>query len=112
MSLTVETAGIRIANNLDDAERAANEALRSKARLLESMMTTRLETELPQYQGHLAVMRLQKAISDDVSSMGELAKAHKSMRDDFTRITAIPDIPALARQKISSGRGEKARVIV
>lgn len=95
MSLTVEAASVRVADDLENAERAANESLRAKARLLESMMITRLEADLPQYEGQIAVIRLQQAIANDVAAMGDLAKAHKSLRSDFIKITMIPDMPGV-----------------
>tara|TARA_A100001391_G_scaffold78331_1_gene50551 strand:- start:11269 stop:11595 length:327 start_codon:yes stop_codon:yes gene_type:complete len=89
--LSVETAGVRIAAELEEAERLTNECMRAYARLQMSMMSVRLDTELPQYQGHTAVMRVQEAQKAQVEAMGQLARAHKAMRDDFLTITAIPD---------------------
>ena len=89
--LTVETAGVRVAADLEEAERLSNECMRAYARLQMSMMTVRLETDLPQYQGHTAVMRVQEAQKAQVEAMGQLARAHKAMRDDFLTVTGMPD---------------------
>ena len=89
--LTVEAAGVRIAADLEEAERLTNECIRAYARLQTSMMNVRLETELPQYQGQLAVVRLQEAQKNQVDAMSQLAKVHKSMREDYIKVTGLPD---------------------
>ena len=89
--LTVETAGVRVAADLEEAERLSNECMRAFARLQMSMMNIRLETDLPQYQGHTAVMRVQEAQRAQVEAMGQLARAHKAMRDEFLTVTGMPD---------------------
>ena len=89
--LTVENAGVRVAAELEEAERLTNECMRAYARLQMSMMTVRLETDLPQYQGHTAVMRVQEAQKAQVEAMGQLARAHKAMRDDFLTVTGLPE---------------------
>lgn len=89
--LTIETAGVRVAADLEEAERLTNECMRAYARLQMSMMNVRLETDLPQYQGHTAVMRVQEAQKAQVEAMGQLARAHKAMRDDFLTVTGMPE---------------------
>ncbi len=89
--LTVEAAGVRIAHELEDAERLTNECLRAYAKLQQSMMNVRLETELPQYQGHTAVMRLQEAQKHQVDAMSQLVRVHTSMREDFIKVTGTVD---------------------
>ena len=89
--LTVENAGVRIAEDLETAERLTNECMRAYARLLQSMMNVRLDTDLPQYQGQTAVMRLQEAQKHQVDAMSHLARVHKSMREDFLQITNVAD---------------------
>lgn len=91
--LSVEAAGARVARDLEEAERFTNESLRALARLNVSMMNVRLDTELPQYQGQTAVIRLQEAQKQMVDAMSNLTRVHKSLRDDFTRITGLPDTP-------------------
>ncbi|MCL6252264.1 hypothetical protein M3P36_14575 [Altererythrobacter sp. KTW20L] len=91
--LTVEAAGARVARDLEEAERFTNESLRALARLNVSMMNVRLDTDLPQYQGQTAVIRLQEAQKQMVDAMSNLTRVHKSLRDDFTRITGLPDTP-------------------
>ncbi|RIV89218.1 hypothetical protein [Aurantiacibacter zhengii] len=91
--LTVETAGKRVATDLEDAERLTNETLRAMSRLQHSMLNVRLDTELPQYQGQMAIIRLQEAQKHLVDAMTNLTKMHKSLRDDFTKITGLPDEP-------------------
>ncbi|WAT17934.1 hypothetical protein OZN62_13615 [Aurantiacibacter sp. MUD11] len=91
--LTVEAAGARVARDLEDAERMTNETLRAMSRLQMSMLNVRLDTDLPQYQGQIAVIRLQEAQKQMVDAMTNLTKVHKAMRDDFTKITGLPDEP-------------------
>lgn len=89
--LTIEAAGQRIAADLDDVENATNEAMRKLARLQVSMMNARLDSDLRPYDGQLAVMRVAEAQQQLVAVMSNLAKAHKSMRDDFTKIKMPTD---------------------
>lgn len=89
--LTLEAASVRIADDLEEAERLTNECIRAYARLQQSMINIRLDTDLPQYQGQLAVVRLQEAQKNQVDAMSQLAKVHKSMREDYLKITGLPD---------------------
>ena len=92
MSLPIELAGKRIADDLDAAERSANELLRHLALLQVSMMNARIDSDLAPYDGQIAVARVQQAQSQTVEAMGNLAKAHTSMRKEFIEITGYPDI--------------------
>lgn len=91
--LTIETAGIRIAADLEQAEALANECLRAHALLMTSMMNLRLETGVAPYEGQIAVSRVQTAMNKIVEAQGDLAKAHKSMREGYIKITGGPDDP-------------------
>lgn len=91
MSAPVEIIGRRVADNLAHAEDLANKSLHAHAALLQSMMDVRTQTDVAPYEGQIAVMRVQAAMSKIVEAQGEIAKAHKSMRADFCRITMIPD---------------------
>src|SRR5690606_35642602 len=91
--LSVEASGDRVARDLEEAERFTNERLRALARLNISMMNVRLDTDLPQYQVQTAVIRLQEALKHMVDAMRNLTPVHKSLRDDFTKITGLPDAP-------------------
>ena len=92
MSLTIQAAGIRIAADLDAAERSANETLRHIAQLQMSMMNARNDTDLNPHDGQIAVVRVQQAATKLVEATSELAKAHKSMRAEFVEITGWPDV--------------------
>lgn len=89
--LTIETAGQRIAADLENAERQINEAIRAVARLQLTMMNARIDTDMAQYEGQTSVIRVQQASAAMVEGMNHLAKAHKGMRTDFIRITGGPD---------------------
>ncbi|MWV27007.1 hypothetical protein [Aurantiacibacter rhizosphaerae] len=91
MSMHVEHAGRRVAANLAAAEDLANQTLHAHATLMQSMMDVRTQTDVAPYEGMTAVMRVQSAMSKLVEAQADIAKAHKSLRDDFTRITAVPD---------------------
>ena len=106
--LSVETAGARVARDLEEAERFTNESLRALARLNVSMMNVRLDTDLPQYQGQAAVIRLQEAQKAMVDAMSHLTRVHKSLRDDFTKITGLPDEPGRCPTKKPAGLIEDA----
>lgn len=91
MSMPVEFAGRRVAEDLAAAEDLANQNLHAHAKLMQSMMDVRIKTDVAPYEGMTAVMRVQTAMSKLVEAQAEIAKAHKGLRSDFTRITAIPD---------------------
>lgn len=93
MTLTVEAAGVRVASDLEAAERQLNEALLSKAKLLQSLLMTRLDTGLPQYEGQIAIVRLQEAIKADIDSMNSLIRTHKSLRSNYLSVTGTADEP-------------------
>ena len=89
--LTLELAGHRVAEDLEAAELAVNEALRRVAILQVSMMNTRIDTEVAQYEGQTSVIRVNEAATALVEGMNHLAKAHKGLRADFLRVTGGPD---------------------
>ncbi|MDG6078090.1 hypothetical protein E3U23_02635 [Erythrobacter litoralis] len=89
--LPIELAGKRIAEDLDAAERLANEFLRAAAKLQTSMMNACIDSELSPHDGQVAVARVQEAQSQIVGARANLLKAHKSMRSDFIRIVGLPD---------------------
>lgn len=91
MTIPVEVLGRRVADDLAAAEDLANQTLQAHARLMQSMMEVRTMTDVAPYEGMPAVIRVQNAMSKLVEAQSDIAKAHKSLRDDFTRITAIPD---------------------
>lgn len=91
MSVPVELLGRRVADDLAQAENAANETLQAYARLMQSMMSVRIDSDVAPYEGMTAVMRVQNAMNKIVEAQSDTAKAHKSLRDDFTRITAAPE---------------------
>ena len=93
MPMTVEIAGRRVKRVLEAAERSTNETSRAYAELQTAMLDVRLETELPQYQGQVAMMRLQEAQRHVIEAQGQLARVHKEMRDQFIDVTAGPDEP-------------------
>jgi hypothetical protein len=89
--LTFEAASLRVTEDLDQAERLANEALRANARLMQSMMNLRIDTDLRPYEGQIAVVRVQEATAALVEAQNALAKAHKTLRADFIRISSHAD---------------------
>lgn len=89
--LTFETASLRVTEDLNQAERMANEALRANSRLMQSMMNLRIDTDLRPYEGQIAVVRVQEASAALVEAQNALAKAHKTLRGDFQRITSHAD---------------------
>ena len=93
MSMTVEIAGQRVKRVLESAERMTNETSRAYAELQTAMLDVRLETDLPQYQGQVAMLRLQEAQKLVIEAQGQLARVHKAMREEFIEVTAGPDEP-------------------
>ena len=86
--LTIEVAGTRVAQDLEAAEEAINEALRRIARLQGSMMNLRIDTDLPQYEGQTSVVRVNKANTCLIDGMTHLAQAHKGLKTNYERISA------------------------
>lgn len=91
MNMPVELAGRRVAQDLEAAENLANQSLQAHAKLMQSMMEVRTQTDVAPYEGMTAVMRVQSAMNKLVEAQSEIARAHKSLRSDFSRITAMPD---------------------
>lgn len=92
--LSLQTAGVRIADDLDKVERLTNELLRATAQLQTSMMNACIDSELSPHDGQLPLARLQQAQSQIVDARGNFLRAHKSMREEFikrTEVTAVPD---------------------
>lgn len=91
MTLSIQTVGRRVAENLANAEDLANQTLMAYAKLMQSMMEVRTKTDVGPYEGQIAVTRLQAAMSKIVEAQGDTVKAHKLLRTDFCKITMIPD---------------------
>ena len=89
--LTFDAASLRIASDLDRAEKLANELQRALAQLQLSMMNMRIDTDVAPYEGQISVVRVQEAQSKAVGLQSDLLKAHKGLRADFSRITMLPD---------------------
>ena len=91
MSLSLQAAGVRIAEDLDVAEQSANECLRNLAKLQHSMMNARIDSDLAPYEGQAAVTRIQAAMANLVDAQGDIARAHAAMRKRFIELADIPD---------------------
>ena len=94
MNLSIPIAAKRIASELDSAERLANETLRATAALQVSMMNLRIDGGVAPYESQMSVLRVQQAQAKIVEAQSELAKAHKTLRADFEKITMVPDTDA------------------
>lgn len=91
--LTIPAAGTRFARELEDAEMLTNQAIAAYAKIKQTMVAVRLDTDLPQYAGQESLMRLQKGETLLVEAMSNLARVHAGLRKDFIRETASPDMP-------------------
>ncbi len=91
--LTIPSAGLRFARELEEAEKLTNKTIASYAAIKQTMMATRLETEVPQYAAQDTLMRLQEAEQSLVKAMGQLARVHSGLRKEFIDVTNGPEVP-------------------
>lgn len=77
--LDKQTAAARIRRELVACERSTDEALRDQVRLLDTLLTTRLDNDVPVGTGHSSMMRLSKTIERMVASRGDVARVHGEM---------------------------------
>ncbi|MEO0032805.1 MAG: hypothetical protein RIS94_2563 [Pseudomonadota bacterium] len=75
-AMTTDIAQLRITRDLQDAEKALDEALIRQARLLTTLVSARRETGVAPFVGQDALMRLVKSQQSTLDAGGELARVH------------------------------------
>lgn len=81
MSMTVPVAQMRIVRDINEAERALDEALIRHSSLFTTMVTARRETDSGPYAGHEALLRLTRSQQALLEAEGDLARVHGSLLD-------------------------------
>jgi hypothetical protein len=81
MTMTVPVAQMRIARDINDAERALDEALIRQSSLFSTMVAARRETGSEPFLGHEALLRLAKSQQALLEAGGNLARVHGSLLD-------------------------------
>jgi hypothetical protein len=79
MTMTVPVAQMRIARDINEAERALDEALIRQSSLFTSMVSARRETGSDPFLGHEALLRLAKSQQALLEAGGNLARVHGSL---------------------------------
>lgn len=92
MTLHVRTAAVRIRRDLRAAEAQADAALLANAKLLESMLLARALPEAEVHTGQKAIIRLARAIQEQVNASSDLFRVHDAM-SEVGRETGIYDEP-------------------
>lgn len=81
MTLTVESAAIRISRNIKSAEKALNEALLQQAELMSTLVSARNLVSPDLLSGQDALMRLMKSQQSLLTAGNDLARVHGRMLD-------------------------------
>jgi len=79
MMMTVPVAQMRIARDINEAEKALDEALIRQSSLFTTMVSARLETGSEPFLGHEALLRLAKSQQALLEAGGNLARVHGSL---------------------------------
>ena len=81
MVLNKQLAQVRISRQMVDAETALNDALIKQAMLFTTLVAARNETEVGQFTGQDALMRLTKSQQSLLAAGNDLARVHGRLLD-------------------------------
>jgi len=93
MSMTVPVAQMRIARDINAAEKALDEALIRHSSLFTTMVSARRATGSDPFTGHEALLRLAKAQQALLEAGGNLARVHGSLLDVQREMGIADDCP-------------------
>jgi hypothetical protein len=93
MSMTLPVAQLRIARDIDEAERALDEALIRHSSLFTTMVSARRETGSAPFVGHEALLRLAKSQQALLDAGGDLARVHGSLLNVQKEACGIDECP-------------------
>lgn len=91
MTITKAVAGVRIAREMQDAEQALNDALLKQSSLFTSMLMARRDTQVDQFIGQDALLRLSRSQQSMLSAGGDLARVHSRLLDINREVRAVLD---------------------
>lgn len=87
MSRPIPASMVRLRNQIRDAETKADQALIAKTELMRSILLYRQTEEVPApHTGQDAIIRLGRAIQNDISSAGDLFRTHNCLTTAKTEI--------------------------
>jgi hypothetical protein len=93
MTMTVPVAQMRIARDINEAERALDEALIRHSSLFTTMVSARRETGGDPFLGHEALLRLAKSQQALLEAGGNLARVHGSLLDVQKEVCGTDECP-------------------
>jgi hypothetical protein len=93
MSMTVPVAQLRIARDINEAEKALDEALIRSSSLFTMMVAARQETGSEPFVGHEALLRLAKSQQALLEAGGNLARVHGSLLDVQREVCGMDECP-------------------
>lgn len=102
MSMPVPVAQMRIVRDINEAERALDEALIRHSSLFTTMVSARRETGSAPFTGHEALLRLTKAQQALLEAGGNLARVHGSLLDVQKEICGADDCPPDEPRRITN----------
>jgi hypothetical protein len=91
--MPVPVAQMRIVRDINEAERALDEALIRHSSLFTTMVAARRETGSAPFTGHEALLRLAKAQQALLDAGGNLARVHGSLLDVQREMGAGDECP-------------------
>ena len=93
MSMNVPVAQMRIVRDINEAEKALDEALIRQASLFATMVSARQETGVAPFTGHEALLRLAKSQQSLLEAGGNLARVHGSLLDVQKELCGMDECP-------------------
>jgi hypothetical protein len=106
MSMTVPVAQLRIVRDINEAERALDEALIKHSSLFTTMVSARRETGSDPFVGHEALLRLAKSQQALLEAGGNLARVHGSLLEVQKELCGADESPP--NEPIETGRLDAA----
>jgi hypothetical protein len=100
MPMSVPVAQLRISRDINEAERALDEALIRHSSLFTTMVAARRETGSAPFVGHEALLRLAKSQQALLDAGGDLARVHGSLLGVQKEVCGIDECPPGTRTGI------------
>jgi hypothetical protein len=105
MTMPVDTARLRIARDLQEAEAALDDALLRQTELMGTMIDTRRATKSDPFLGQSALLRLAKSQQTLISAGGDLARVHGQMSEIQKEQAGYNDCPEEEGVLVSAPQG-------
>src|SRR5690348_11232175 len=93
MPMTVPVAQQRLVRDINEAEKALDEALVRQSALFTSLVTARRETGSDPFLGHEALLRLAKSQQALLEAGGNLARVHGSLLEVQKEVCGADECP-------------------